>query len=232
MSKDGVTTLTLRPKDLQDFIKRLRRDQEYHFGNHIKFYGVGEYGEQFHRPHYHMIAFGLICNDIKESHRNKSGRMIHTSDRIAKIWNRGIVEVENLTWELAAYAARYCVKKLGKSETDFYESFGLVPEFQRCSQGFGRDYFDENMDDIYNYDEIYLPTASGGRKVKPPKYFDKMYDDVYPTQMAEIRHNREEIAKEAMKLKMNRTNLSYLELVQQQEAAFKNKVKQLRRTLE
>ena len=88
------------------------------------------------------------------------------------------------------------------------------------------------MDDIYKYDEIYLSTASGGRKVKPPKYFDKMYDDVYPAQMKEIRHNREEIACEAMKLKMNRTNFSYLELAQQQETAFKNKIKQLRRTLE
>lgn len=232
LSKDGVTSMTLEPKDLQDFIKRLRREQEYHYSNKIRFYAVGEYGEQFHRPHYHMIAFGLILDDIKEHHRNRAGRMIHTSETIEKIWQNGLIEVEDLSWELAAYAARYCVKKLGKDETEFYETFGLVPEFQRCSQGFGRDYFEEHMDEIYQYDEIYIATAAGGRKLKPPRYYDRLYDDIYPAQMAVVKGNREKVAQEAMKLKMNRTNLSYPELLEQQEAAFKNKIKQLRRTLE
>jgi len=232
LSKDGVTTMTLRPKDLQDFIKRLRREQEYYFGNTIRFYAVGEYGEQFHRPHYHGIFFGLKLNDIVEHHRNSSGRMIHTSKTIERIWKNGLIEVEVMSWELAAYAARYCVKKLGKVESDFYENFGLVPEFQRCSKGFGKEYFEQNMKQIYEYDEVYLTTATGGRKVKPPRYFDKLYDDIYPSDMARIKGNREYIAQEAMKLKMNRTNLSYSELLEQQETAFKNKIKQLRRTLE
>lgn len=50
--KDGC----LRKKDLQDFIKRLRWEVS---PRKIRYYGVGEYGEGFGRPHYHCIVFGM-----------------------------------------------------------------------------------------------------------------------------------------------------------------------------
>lgn len=227
--------LTLVPEDLQDFMKRLRRQQEYHHGNTIRFYAVGEYGEKYHRPHYHLIIFGLILDDIKESHKNSSGRVVHTSDTIFKLWHeKGMVEVEEMTWELAAYAARYCVKKLGKKETGFYEEMNLQPEFTRMSlkPAIGFEYFDENKREIYKNDEIIIKTASGSRAVKPPRYFDEKYDDIYPSEMEEIKGNRESVAKEHLKLKLANFSGSYLELLYNEELAFKKRNKSLRRNLE
>lgn len=227
--------LTLVPDDLQAFLKRLRDQQAYHHGNTIRFYAVGEYGATYHRPHYHLIIFGLILDDVRLDHKNKNGRDIHTSDTIFKLWHeKGMVEVEELTWELAAYAARYCVKKLGKKETGFYEDMNLQPEFTRMSlkPAIGFDYFDEHKEEIYKNDEIIIPMATGSRTVKPPRYFDDKYDDIYPAQMEAIKGNRESVAKEHIKLKLASFSGSYLELLYNEELAFKNRTKSLRRMLE
>lgn len=233
-TKNGEKVLSLEPDDLQLFIKRLRRQQSYHQDNKIRFYAVGEYGSQFHRPHYHIIVFGLLLDDIREIGKNKSGRMLHSSDTIEKLWSYGRVEVDELTWELAAYAARYTVKKLGKKETGFYEEQNLVPEFTRMSlkPAIGAQYFEDHIKDIYDADEIVIPTASGARHVKPPRYYDMKYDDVYPYQMEKIKGNRKELAKQMVMLKLDRFSGTYLELLHNEEVVFKQRTKSLRRTLE
>ena len=56
-------------KPFQDFMKRLRRTLDYGYKYHdafkpyhgegkpIRFYMCGEYGDEFHRPHYHVILY-------------------------------------------------------------------------------------------------------------------------------------------------------------------------------
>lgn len=233
-TQDGDRVFTLRPSDLQDFIKRVRRQQEYNRENRIRFYAVGEYGTQFHRPHYHIIIFGLILDDLYEIGRNKTGRMLHSSKVIEKEWPFGRVEVDKMTWETAAYCARYTVKKLGKTESDFYKINGLVPEFSRMSRrpGIGMGYFEEHYKQIYSEDKIHIPTSDGSRTVKPPRYYDKKYDDINPVGMAELKGNRQNIAKEHIRVKMKNFTGSYFELLANEEKAFKNRTKSLRRTLE
>ena len=46
---------TLQKKDLQDWLKRLRRQIE---PLKIRYYAVGEYGTNTMRPHYHVLLFG------------------------------------------------------------------------------------------------------------------------------------------------------------------------------
>lgn len=234
IASDGETVLTLRPKDMQDFLKRLRRQQSYHHENEIRFYGVGEYGSLKHRPHYHIIIFGLHLDDLYEIGRNKAGRMLHSSKVIEKLWPYGRVEVDELTWESAAYTARYTVKKLGKAETDFYREHNLVPEFSRMSlkPGIGQKYFDENAKTIYEYDKIHIPTSNGVRTVKPPRIYDLKYDDIDPTGMDKIKSNRQEIARQHVCTKMQNYSGSYFELLEAEERAFKARTKSLRRELE
>ena len=52
---------TLVPKELQDFIKRLRINMQRKYGQKepIRFMMCGEYGGKTRRPHYHLIAFNL-----------------------------------------------------------------------------------------------------------------------------------------------------------------------------
>lgn len=230
----GDEVMTLNPKDLQDFVKRLRRDQEYHHSNTIRYYAVGEYGSQYHRPHYHIIVFGLILDDIVEIGRNAHGTILHDSATIRKIWGKGITEVSPMNWQDAAYCARYTTKKLGKAETDFYVENCLVPEFTRMSlkPAIGAQYYEDHKDEIYEFDRIHLSTVNGGRTVKPPRYYDKLYDDVYPAGMAEVRGNRQELARKSLQARLNRYDGNYIELLEQDELRYKARTQSLKRNLE
>ena len=234
LDKSGEPVYTLQPKDLQDFIKRLRSDQEYHKDNRIRFYAVGEYGSTTHRPHYHIIVFGLKIDDLELIGKNRHGTLLHDSKKIREIWGLGLTEVDQMSWESAAYCARYTVKKLGKKETSFYEDHNLVPEFSRMSlkPAIGYQYFDEYKEDIYKNDEIFISTVKGGRKCKPPKYYDDKYDDIYPADMAVVKGNRREIAENSQIARLSKFGGSYLELLYLNEEKMKHRNAKLRRNLE
>ena len=53
--------LTLRARDLQLFMKRLRKEHSY---ERLRFFACGEYGSNSYRPHYHAIIFGLTLDDF------------------------------------------------------------------------------------------------------------------------------------------------------------------------
>lgn len=55
--KDGKKTLC--KKDVQDFMKRLRKAYAKESSKKIRYYFVGEYGTKSGRPHYHAIMFNL-----------------------------------------------------------------------------------------------------------------------------------------------------------------------------
>ncbi len=60
VDSDGVIhgKPTLRKRDVQLFLKRLRKN--YKYDNHIKYFCCGEYGGKTFRPHYHLIIFGFL----------------------------------------------------------------------------------------------------------------------------------------------------------------------------
>lgn len=232
VDENGNTNYTLAPKHLQDFIKRFRRQQEYHVGVKLRFYAVGEYGSLRHRPHYHIIVFGAVLDDLRYIGQSKVGTPLHTSDTILELWHKqGRVEVEPLSWESACYTARYTVKKLGKAETDFYDKLGIVPEFTRMSlkPAIGAQYLEDNMERIYKSDEIIIPTTESVRHSKPPHYYDEKYDLLFPEQMADVKENRKDVATEALKLKLDRFSGSYLELLENQHQEFINRKPNVKR---
>lgn len=60
---------TLYKPDLQNFLKRLRKNLK---GRKIRYYAVGEYGGKTIRPHYHLIIFNMSSDDIKVIERSWS----------------------------------------------------------------------------------------------------------------------------------------------------------------
>uniref|UniRef100_A0AAU8B9X8 Replication initiator protein n=1 Tax=Dulem virus 205 TaxID=3145682 RepID=A0AAU8B9X8_9VIRU len=174
-----VENLTLVPKDLQDFIKRLRRNIEYHKRGepNLMYFACGEYGEQTHRPHYHAIIYDLpIKTEELRELKRKNGYIYYTCEWLEKVWGKGNIILGAVTWESCAYVARYIVKKRkGKDAKEWYESLGIEPEFVRMSKNpaIGARYYEENHERIYESDSIQL---SRGRQCKPPRYFDKMFD--------------------------------------------------------
>ena len=99
---------TLRRRDVQLFLKRLRKNS----GQEIRYYGCGEYGDETFRPHYHLILFGLDlpASDLSFLRQSSAGFPYYRSELIEKCWPHGHSLVCNISWDTCCYVARYCTK--------------------------------------------------------------------------------------------------------------------------
>lgn len=91
--------------DLCSTIHRLRATAR-RSGNHLRFFGVGEYGELTGRPHYHAALFGLGPEDVDAVTRAWHG-LRATDHRVP-----GFVHLGALTPDSAAYITGYVTAKL------------------------------------------------------------------------------------------------------------------------
>lgn len=193
--RTGVHGLTLVKKDMQDFWKRLRRTIDYNFDgeNKIRYYCAGEYGGQTHRPHYHACVFG-VPNDFVEVGKNKFGDSLYDSPLIRESWGQGNITIGALDMKTAAYTARYTLKKAQGQDHSYNDTLGIDREFVTMSRkpGLGVNYYLEHKDEIYKNDEIILPSSSKDKKnvVKPPRYFDILFNADSPKEMAKIKQAR------------------------------------------
>ncbi|UPW41644.1 replication initiator protein [Peromfec virus RodF8_32] len=217
--------LTLDRRDVQLFLKRLRKAIE---PAKIRYFGCAEYGPQTWRPHYHMIIFGLPLDDLVLKRQDMDGKVsAYTSATLSKAWCHrpfgnysdileplGDVECSEVTWAACNYVARYIVKKqLGPDGKDFYERFNLVPPFTFMSRdpGIGRQFFEDHPD-LYDFDSISVSTPTGGRNIRPPRYYDKLYDIDHPQELAQIKESRRFIAEQSQQFKLFKTSLNVYDL--------------------
>jgi len=190
LTKKDVGNGSLDKRDLQLFFKNLR----YQNGNGIRYFACGEYGKTKNRPHYHVCLYGLPIKDKIYMGKSKSSQKIYTSKTIGDVWDLGYNYVGELTFESAAYVARYCTKKItGEKGEEHYD--GRLPEFALMSRrpGIGRSYYDKYKNDMYPYDELII---RGGKKCTPPRYYDKMYTVSDPEDMERIKKLRSEKKKD------------------------------------
>ena len=228
-------TLTLYPRDVQLFIKRLREHWKRVYNvDGIRFFMCGEYGSTTARPHYHLLLYNLPIPDLKFYSSNSLGDLLYNSDEIESLWSYGFVVIGKFEWKTAAYTARYVLKKFKgktKEETqEYYNSLALVPEYTRMSRmpGIGRNYYDAHRDEIYKNDEIIL---SGGRLTKPPKYFDNILKNENETLMAFTKDARKHVAELKNAEIFSHTNLDEDQYFTLQERLKKNQTKLLTRLL-
>lgn len=116
---------TLVPSDAQDFLKRLRQTIS---PLKIRYYMVGEYGDETQRPHYHFAMFGLdpfLAGGID----GKSGAIQHAWT--LKKQSLGFSFVGELNEKSIHYVAGYVTKKM--NNVDDRRLYGRHPEFQRMS---------------------------------------------------------------------------------------------------
>lgn len=121
---------TLHKEDLQNFLKRFRKSIE---PMRIRFYGVGEYGDETFRPHYHLAVFGYPpCARGRTRQSGNNERCCDVCDRVLRAWERrGRIEVATLDVGSAAYIAGYVTKKLTDARDPRLN--GRDPEFCRMS---------------------------------------------------------------------------------------------------
>lgn len=178
---------TLVKSDFQKFVKKLRDRLDY---PKLKYYHCGEYGEKKFRPHYHAVFFNLDFDDKKLLSRN-NGNSLYRSEFLNKVWGKGHCSVGSVTFESAAYVARYCMKKItGERAEDHYD--GRLPEYATMSNGIGRDWLENFADDVYPNDYVVVR----GFESRPPRYYDKVFGEWFPGWMEEIKEGREKRAEE------------------------------------
>ena len=174
-------------------MKRLRKKYK---NKKIRYYHCGEYGDKNFRPHYHAIIFGLEFDDQKLFTVN-NGEKLYTSEKLEKLWPFGFSTIGTVTFESAAYVARYVMKKVnGKNAKNHYERvdsntgeiYSLVPEYNTMSRrpGIASGWFDKYKDDVYPSDNIHLREKT----FRPPKFYDKMYEHLMPNEMEKIKKQR------------------------------------------
>lgn len=183
-------TLTYNPDNLppdgrvhkehfQKFFKRLRKK----FGNGIRFFACGEYGHNFKRPHYHAIIFGLQFPDLM-IHTVKHGYQYYRSPILEQLWPYGFSLVGNVTFESAAYVARYVFKKQkGDDVDDSLQPFVLMSRMP----GLGHDWYDKYKEQVYPNDFIVI---RDGVTCKPPQYYDSLLEKDNPELYEQVKKAR------------------------------------------
>lgn len=226
---EASPALTLAPRDLELFWKRLRKA---HPDDHIRYYACGEYGSTTFRPHYHAVVFGLSLDDLRPYKRSPQGYDYFISDSLAKCWGCGFAVVGAVTWETCAYTARYVMKKAKGLDMQAYENLNLEPEFVRMSRkpGIGYQYYVDHPD-LYKHQYINLATDVGGLKFRPPRYYDKLFDVDHPGEMEQAKAVRRRLAAAAEEAKDSRTTLDRYDRLEIEEAALEARIKSLERKL-
>lgn len=142
---------SLLPNDLQRWLKRLRKAYEP-FGR-IRFFAVGEYGDDSLRPHYHAALFGFPnCSFGQSSYSKYRDRCCAWCNMVADTWSHGNIFLGTLEPASAGYIAGYVTKKLTNAGDPKLE--GRYPEFARMSlrPGIGGDATWEIADVVLKYD--------------------------------------------------------------------------------
>lgn len=198
--------MTLRKKDFQNFMKRLRVHIKETTGKNypIKYYTCGEYGTKTNRPHYHSIIFNLpafyLDNPII----------------LEQIWNHGGIYIDSCNNNTIAYVAGYVMKKTSTNEYKNFVTYYDVAksrtvtylkkeythpiddrekEFSLMSKKMGLSYiaqFDKKELKLNKKGKHFKEKKDpyfiieGGKKIQMPRYFkEKLFSDSELTEVRE-----------------------------------------------
>lgn len=148
---------TLVKRDLQNFMKRLRKAVS---PRKIRFFACGEYGENYGRPHYHIIIFGIDF---------RSKLLVKSEGVLDACWPFGFVSVGSLTFGSASYVARYTTKLLTKDKEKLYKDKHIEREFALMSRrpGIGVPFLDK----IASFAKSHKYMRNGEFKVSIPRLY-------------------------------------------------------------
>lgn len=164
----------------------------------LKYYMAGEYGEQFRRPHYHACLFGVDFADKKYLCKSPTGEKLYRSPALEQLWTQGFSTIGTVTFESAAYVARYVMKKInGDKQKTHYEVIdqetgeiiNLQPEYNDMSrrEGIGKGFLNRYATDVYPLGKVIVR----GKQTNAPRYYDKQYKRTDPYAYDELKLTRE-----------------------------------------
>jgi len=179
---------SLNYKHLQNFWKRLRKEV-----GELRYYAVGEYGDETNRPHYHACIFGHDWTEGRTILR-ATPSLLWTHPQLEAVWGLGMVSIGALTYETAQYTASYVTKKLNNKRryVRLEEETGeLVPltqprAFMSLRPAIGREWLASWGTNVYDHDHVVI----NGRPQKPPKYYDRWLEKENPAKLEAIKADR------------------------------------------
>lgn len=188
----------------QKFMKRLRKK----YPQRIRFYHCGEYGEGNGRPHYHALLFNHDFADKTLWQKTTNGDLLFRSESLERLWPLGLSTIGTVTFESAAYVARYIMKKqTGPNSIDHYtwvdehgEVHQLRPEYTTMSRrpGIGADWLKKFKGDVYPDDVVVLDN----KKYRPPRAYDAHHEVMAPEDHKKLKRRRK---RQSFKHKENNT---------------------------
>lgn len=175
---------SLRPDDVSIFIRRLRKSTRLK----VSYFYCGEYGENFSRPHYHLVLFGYDFSTDRKYHFATNLSKFYTSDYLTNLWRQGHALISDFSKEGAQYTAKYVLKKVnGKSQDSHYK--GKLPEFARMSKkpAIGLRFVQQYFEEIYNNKCV----RDFQNSYKIPRYYDKWLEKNHPAIYEAVKQERE-----------------------------------------
>lgn len=220
---------SLDVRTFQLFMKRLRKRFS---DRRIRFYHCGEYGEKTGRPHYHALIFGLEFPDKTLWKESPQGYHTYRSKILEQLWPFGFSTIGAVTWQSAAYTARYIMKKQNGEIADAWytyidpitgEVFQLKPEYTTMSRrpGIGKDWFNKYASDLFPHDYA----VHDGKTLRVPRYYDEMYKEHDADEFEKIKKKRK---RKALKNKDDQTP----ERRKTRQIVLNHKVNRLKRDLQ
>lgn len=161
--------LSLRFRDVQKFIKKIRKAKFY-----VKYICVGEYGSETKRPHYHMLIW-TDCPVV----------------RLENFWSSkagtpfGKIHVGRISMASAMYTLKYIIQPKQRA------SEGVEPTRAQFSRGLGLSYLTSAVYDYHTFD-YECPVFTGmadGRLVALPRYYVSKIFTKDQLQMERIRRS-------------------------------------------
>lgn len=131
----------IRKDDIQHFIKRLRKQS----GRPIRYYAVGEYGENTRRPHYHAIIFNE--DFLSSRYYHEISDSMYGNGQLQRTWGQGQVTISEFNLARAKYTAGYVTKKIG--DTDNFSMMSRRPPI-------GMAWLRKNHDNIRRLESIQI----------------------------------------------------------------------------
>lgn len=144
----------LKPIHLSNFIKRIRKNTDLK----IKYFGVGEYGTKYHRPHYHILVFGIGTKNYEV---------------LKNCWNMGFIKVGEFNEKTVTYCVSYILDKNKSIESSKWDGVVKQPPFLRVSKGLGLEWLEKNKEDIKRDISIKVK----GKEVSLPRYYLRKLED-------------------------------------------------------
>lgn len=200
--------MTIKKKDIQNFMKRLRKENE----QGIKYYACGEYGGKTKRPHYHIILFNAKVETIMQA---------WTLDGVAL----GTIHYGTVNEASVGYTLKYISKP---KQIPQHKNDDRQKEFALMSKKLGDNYLNDAFIQWHKADagRTYC-NLKDGKKISMPRYYkEKIYTPAERAREAELLQAKKQalLQNQTFPMDYHRQWLNHKEAVKaaQENALFNN----------